>query len=92
MDALKKLDCKGDIAYSRHHRMDYDYFPSRPERYWDHLNFNITNFNGIGDTYKVKYILYAFKWQTKSSDYWWKPLDKVGVLVDAETGNTIVAR
>lgn len=92
MNALKKLDCKGDIAYARHDRMDYDYFPSRPERYWTHLNFNITNFNGIGDTYKVKYILYNFKWRKESSDYWWKSIDKVGVLVDAETGNTIVAR
>lgn len=90
MNALKKLDCKGNIAYARHNHMDYDYFASRPERYWTHLNFNITNFNGIGDTYKVKYILYAFKWQTKSSDYWWKSIDKAGVLVDAETGNKIL--
>lgn len=90
MNALMKLDCKGDIAYSRHTRMDYDYFPSRPERYWDHLNFNITHFEGIGDTYKVKYILYLFKWRKESSDYWWKSIDKVGVLIDAETGNMIL--
>lgn len=90
MEMLKRLDCKGDIYYSRHPRHADDMFYSRPSRYWDHFNFNITSIDGLNDVYKVKYILYAFKGAWKQNNYWWQEIDKVGVLVDAETGNTIL--
>lgn len=90
-ELLRRLDCKGDIYYARHPRMSNDMYYSRPENYWNHFNFNITGFEGVKDVYKVKYIMYLFKdpFLKNAPVYWWKSIDKVGILVDAKTGEKI---
>lgn len=72
----------------------------RPTDYWDHFNFKIESFEGEGNMYSVKYILYAFKAKDVNyawfvplfydQMYWWKDIDKIGILIDAKTGLAVL--
>ena len=98
-DRLRELDCYGNIVERYEGSMKEPQHYIRPKDYWTHFNFDITSFEGIEKTYKVKYILYVFKIPMYDSIfsalggpgtiYWWKSIDNVGILVDVETGTNV---